>query len=129
MPREKNNEIKPLTAKTIEMDKTIFESVSLLGFAIKYKILANPHQAIVVMCHAKRKVRLVNQSLPNSFGKLSRLNNRISMYFSPKKEWIKPIITSKKAPTNNNFLPFYFDFDVKVLVIIFHAPFLLYITR
>lgn len=60
--------------------------ISLLGVINTDKIAEKPHQASVVKCQAKRKTRLVNQSLPNNLGKSFRLNKRINKYFSPKYE-------------------------------------------
>ena len=53
---------------------------------------ANPNQAIVVMCQAKRSVFLVKASFPKSLGSGCR-KSRIRMYFSPRYECAMPMAT------------------------------------
>jgi len=73
-----------LIANTSAIVVRISERISPFGLTRKYNIAAKPHQAMVVRCQVNRNTRLVNQSLPSNLGKLSRLNKRIRMYFSPK---------------------------------------------
>ena len=47
---------------------------------------ANPHQAMVVKCQAKRRICFVKVSLSNNFGRLFRRNSRMIIYFSPSQE-------------------------------------------
>lgn len=86
LPRENSNDTSPLIVNTTAIVMRISVRILPLGLERKYNIAANPHQASVVRCQANLKIRLVNQSLPSSLGKLSRLNKRIKMNFSPKYE-------------------------------------------
>lgn len=82
----------PLIKKTQEI---IYNNTlgKLAGSRYKLSnIAANPNQATVVKCHAKRSTCLVKLSEPNNFGK-SLLNKRISMCLSPRYEWTRPINT------------------------------------
>lgn len=56
-----------------------------------------PHHATLVRCQAKRSVRTVNSVPPKSFGKSSRRNRRIRMYFSPRNEWAMPTASARAA--------------------------------
>ena len=59
------------------------------------------HQATVVMCQAKRSVPSVNAVPPKSFGRLPRLNRRMSMYRSPRYECAHPVMKMRTAATRS----------------------------
>jgi len=100
LPRENTREITPLMIKTVAIISKILCG-SYLGLNITKSMAAKPYQARVVICQANLSVLLVNQSLPIKWGRLSRRKSLISMYFSPRMEWIKPIRISNRLPISN----------------------------
>lgn len=96
LPRVKMSGNKPETTQVTPIMRKVPARVRSPRPACKSSA-ANPIHPTVVICQAKRRVRTVKSVLPNIFGRLSRRNRRIRIYFSPRNEWAIPRATVRPA--------------------------------